>query len=102
MPEADPRLHGCFSLDRTACAAKLFVQLLDFDAKRLHYFMRMLHGDDGAVCAWTEIMLMHVDMATVSGTPMPAVVLKKVRALAQSHRNLARPEPLTQAIGIRR
>ena len=80
------------------------LQLLDFDAKRLHYFLRMLHGEHGALCACTEIMLMHMDMDmdSVSGTPMPAAVLEKVRRLAQSHRKLAPPKQIGRAIGIRR
>ena len=78
------------------------LQLLDFDAKRLHYFLRMLHGEHGALCASTEIMLMHMNMDTVSGTPMPAAVLEKVRRLAQLHRKLPPPEQIGRAIGIRR
>ena len=78
------------------------VQLLDFDAKRLHYFMRMLHSEDGALCAWIEIMLLHVDTLAVGATPMSAAVLDKVRQLAQSQQKLPRPALLGQAIGIRR
>lgn len=78
------------------------VQMLDFDAKRLHYLLRMLHNDDGGVCAWTEIILMHMDMATVSGAPMPTDILEKVRQIAQSHSNCPRPSQLGHALGIRR
>ncbi|MFT5449943.1 MAG: acyl-CoA thioester hydrolase [Gammaproteobacteria bacterium] len=78
------------------------VHLLDFDAKRLHYYLRMLHSDDGQVCAWTEVMLMHMDMSTVSGAPMPADILDNVRELAESHRAISRPAQLEHGMGIRR
>lgn len=78
------------------------VQLLDFDAKRLHYYLRMLHSEDGQVCAWTEIMLMHMDMGTVSGAPMPVDIVANVRELAESHRAIARPGHLENRLGIRR
>lgn len=78
------------------------LQLLDFDEKRLHYFMRMLHGEHGALCATAEIMLMHMDMTTVSGKPLPATVLDKVRALARAHAELPVPTQIAHPIGIRR
>lgn len=91
-------LHELMDGERIAVDA----QLLDFDHKRLHYFLRMLRTDDDLPCAWTEIMLMHMDMNTVSSTPMPSAALDKVRQLAQTHRQLPWPEVLRNSIGIRR
>ena len=78
------------------------VQLVDHDAKRLHYFMRMRRQPDGEVAATTEIMLMHVDPSSGRGVAMPAAVLERVEALAASQAALPRPAALGQRIGIRR
>ena len=78
------------------------VQLLDFDEKRLHYFMRMRRLPEGETAASCEIMLMHVDHARATGAPMPRPVLERVEALAARQRALPRPEGLGRPIGIRR
>ena len=78
------------------------VHLLDFDAKRLHYFMRMLRHDDGECCACSEIMLMHVDAKRGRAAAMPEAVLDNVRRLAEQQRALARSEWIGSRIEIRR
>jgi acyl-CoA thioester hydrolase len=77
-------------------------QLLDFDAKRLHYFSRMFHGDDGFLAATTEIMLMHIDTRGPMAAPMPDEVLARVEALMATHRGLGRPPQAGRVIAIRR
>src|SRR3974390_1987091 len=37
-------------------------QLLDYDAKRLHYFEQLFHAEEGWVSATSENMALHVDM----------------------------------------
>ena len=78
------------------------VQLLDFDEKRLHYFMRMHRLPDMEPAASCEIMLMHVDQALSRGVPMPSPVLERVEALAARHAALPPPKDLGRPIGIRR
>jgi len=78
------------------------VQLLDFDEKRLHYFMGMHRLPDGETAASCEIMLMHVDQALSRGAPMPRSVLERVAALAARHAALPQPKALGRPIGIRR
>ena len=36
-------------------------QLLDFDAKRLHYFEQLFHAEQGWLSATSENMALHVD-----------------------------------------
>lgn len=86
-------------------------QLLDWDAKRLHYF-QCLYRDGAAgtpsgaegvhpLAATTELILMHMDTATVRGAPMPETVLERVRALMAAHEALPRPPQVGRVIGIR-
>src|SRR6202045_397667 len=37
-------------------------QLLDFDAKRMHYFEQLFHADEGWLSATSENMVLHVDL----------------------------------------
>jgi len=79
---------------------RVTVQLLDADAKRLHYFERLHRESDDSLCATTEIMLIHMDMATVRSTPMPENVRANVSALRDAHAKLARPPQAGRVIGI--
>ena len=81
-------------------AYRVCIQLLDADAKRLHYFERLYDASDDTLAATTEIMLMHIDMATVRSTPMPEPVRNNVSALMESHGNLPRPPQAGRVIGI--
>jgi acyl-CoA thioesterase FadM len=78
------------------------LQLLDFDPKRLHYFMRMHRLPDEDLAATTEILLMHVDTRAGRGAGMPAAVLAAVEDLARTQAALPRPEEVGRPIGIRR
>ena len=59
------------------------LQLVDLDARRLHYFMRMHRLPDGELAATSEIMLMHVDMRHTRGADMPAAVQEKAARVAR-------------------
>jgi len=81
---------------------QLKTQLLDFDAKRLHYFQSMYHAEAGFLAAATEIMLMHIDSRGPRAAPMPAAVLARLEAVMAAHRALPRPPQVGRVIGIRR
>ena len=38
-------------------------QLLEYDAKRMHYFEQLFHAEEGWLSATSENMALHVDMA---------------------------------------
>ncbi|MDX1432528.1 MAG: thioesterase family protein [Gammaproteobacteria bacterium] len=79
---------------------RVTVQLLDADAKRLHYFEHLYREGDDTLCATTEIMLIHMDMSTVRSTPMPESVRENVSALLEAHAALPRPPQAGRVIGI--
>ena len=49
-------------------------QLLDYDAKRMHYFEQLFHASEGWVSATSENMSLHVDMAAGKTAPFPEEV----------------------------
>ncbi|WP_322866278.1 thioesterase family protein [Aquicoccus sp. G2-2] len=76
-------------------------QILDHDAKRIHFYQE-LHHTDGWVAASAEGLMLHIDMSGPRVAPMPEDVLAKVAELAEQHSTLPMPATAGQTIGIRR
>ena len=77
-------------------------QLLDWDAKKVHYFMHMHHATEGFLAATAEQVMMHVSLETRRSSPYPAEAQAKFAAMQEAHRKLPRPESAGASIGIRR
>ena len=78
------------------------LQLLDADEKRLHYYFEMFHGTEGYLAATSELISMHVDLDARLSAPMPEAAQRRIAAILEAHRDLARPEQSGRVIGIRR
>ena len=78
------------------------LHLIDFDTKRLHYFMEMRHGTEGYLAATCEQLSMHVDMRTRRSAPFPDAVLAELEAVRDGQKDLPRPERVGAPIAIRR
>jgi acyl-CoA thioester hydrolase len=81
---------------------RVHFQLLDCDAKRLHFFEHMYHARDGYLAATSEQIALHVDMATRKAAPYPSGIMQRIDDLLAQHRRLPRPEQAGHVIGIRR
>jgi acyl-CoA thioester hydrolase len=77
-------------------------QLIDADAKRLHFFHRMTHAEEGYLAATTELLGLHVDLAGPKAAPMPAEALAAVERLLARHRALPAPPQLGRRIALKR
>lgn len=77
------------------------LQLLDFDAKRLHLFLRLV-DTDGDVRATAEQMLIGIDSNGGRAAPFPDAVAEAIEGLAAEQRDLPVPEDAGRRIGIRR
>ena len=73
-------------------------QLLDHDAKRIHYFEQLLHASEGWVSATSENMTLHVDMAAKKVAPFPATVMRSLAALKAAHAHLPPPDSAGRGI----
>ena len=83
---------------REGAALRVTTQVLGADAKRLHVFHTM-HADSGVI-ATAEHMLVHVDAAAERAAPMLDDVAAAVRALADEHAAIARPEAAGRRIAL--
>jgi acyl-CoA thioester hydrolase len=75
-------------------------QLLDWDAKRLHFFEEMYHAEEGYLAATSEQLALHVDMQSRRTAPFPANISSRLAKLMESHSALATPEQVGHTIGI--
>ncbi len=81
---------------------RVATQLLDHDAKRLHYIHHMYHAEENHLAAACECLSLHVDMTARRSAPMPDPVAGRVAALMAAHGSLAQPDDVGRRIGIRR
>jgi acyl-CoA thioester hydrolase len=78
------------------------LQLIDFDDKRLHYYMELRHAREGWLSASTENLSLHVDLINRKVAPFPAEILANLAMLKAAHAGLKPPETLGRAVGLRR
>ncbi|HUI16101.1 MAG TPA: thioesterase family protein [Alphaproteobacteria bacterium] len=81
---------------------RLSTQLVAFDAKRLHYFHRMYHAEEGFLAASNELLSIHVDLETRRSSAMPAEAQARLERLLAEHRRLPRPPELGRVIALPR
>lgn len=75
-------------------------QLLGYDTKRLHYFNRMYHAEQGFLAATSEWLSLYVDIRIRRVAAMPEPVLARLDMLMQAHRRLPRPPEVGRVIHI--
>ena len=72
---------------------RITLQLVDFDEKRLHFYMEIRHVGEGWVAATCENLSLHVDMATRKVIAFPEDISR------QSDGHEGRPFPPRPAAG---
>lgn len=81
---------------------RVTLHLVDFDDKRMHYYMEIHHAEDGWLSASCEFLSLHVDMTTRRVTPFPADILGYLALMKAAHARLPRPAALGRVMGIPR
>lgn len=76
------------------------LQVLSWDEKRLHVFIRIQKGDD--TVATVEQMLLHVDMKAGKACPAAPEVLARLNPIAEAHKALPRPASVGRHVGQRK
>jgi len=75
-------------------------QLLEYDAKRLHYFEQLFHAEEGWVSATSENLSLHVDMTAKKTAAFPAQVATRLAEMKASHSRLPVPEAAGRSIAM--
>ncbi len=93
--------HVCYLQEVVEGDALTFsFQLLDHDAKRLHYFMEMRHAEQGYLAATSEQVLVHVDLNTRRSCPFLPEHQDLFARMLAGHGKLPRPEQAGRSLGL--
>jgi acyl-CoA thioester hydrolase len=71
---------------------RVSVQLLDFDAKRIHLFEELRHAHENWLSAASENMTLSVDMTAKKVAPFQPHVLDALERMKRAHAGLPRPQ----------
>lgn len=77
------------------------LQLVDYDRKRLHTFLRMHHAEEGFLAATVEWMSLYVDLGSRRVSRMPDEIFAEVEAVARAQAALPRPPTAGKGIAMR-
>jgi acyl-CoA thioester hydrolase len=77
-------------------------QLLDADAKRIHFFMTMVNLQTGRAAATYESLTMNVDLEARRSAPYPDWAQQRIERMRVRHAGLPRPSQTGNPIGIRK
>lgn len=81
---------------------RMRLRILDLDPKRIHYWMELVHADEGWLSATMESISIHVDMGSRRPAPFPDDIMARLTAWHAADAQRPRPEGVGQVIGIRR
>ena len=76
-------------------------QMIDFDAKRIHYIHKMYHATEGYLASTNELMSLHVSQETRRAAPMTDAVMARMEAVKQAHATLPIPPQAGRLIGLK-
>ena len=103
--------HSCYTAEvhlrylrelHAGDGVRVTFQLLDFDAKRLHYFEELHHAEEGWLSATSENMALHVDMTARKTAPFPQAIAARLHRMKAAHCGLRLPEGAGRRIEMAR
>ncbi|HUA54196.1 MAG TPA: thioesterase family protein [Candidatus Sulfotelmatobacter sp.] len=95
--------HLCFEREVMQDAPiRIETLLLDADDKRVHFCHCMVEETGDFLAATSEMLILHVNLATRRAAPFPPEPARTIAALAERQRGVARPPQLGRAVALRR
>lgn len=80
--------------------AQVSILVVAADEKRIHTYKELRHATEGWLSATSENMSLHMDMSARKVAPFPPDILANLRALAEAHRGLERPEGIGRSVAM--
>lgn len=96
-------LEAHVTYHREVCAGdplRFTSRLLDYDAKRIHYFHEMWQEREHYLAATNELMSVQVSEVTRRSAPMAPGVLDRLAQVRAAHAALSRPPQVGRRIGL--
>ena len=79
---------------------RVTLQLLGYDAKRIHFYAELLHARENWLSATSEQLALHVDMASRRVVAWPDDILERLAAMMAAHASLPAPEAVGRRISM--
>ena len=93
--------HICYVQElESGAPVQASVQLVDFDAKKAHFYQELHHAEQGFLSATSEQVSLHVDLGARKVTPWPEDVAIRLGAMKAAHDVLGRPERAGRVISL--
>jgi acyl-CoA thioester hydrolase len=85
---------------RAGDPVRVTFQLLDFDAKRMHYFEQLFHAEEGWLSATSENMVLHVDVEAKKTAAFPDDIAARLKRMKAAHAHLPTPDGAGRRIAM--
>jgi acyl-CoA thioester hydrolase len=96
-------VHVCYLRELKAGERVVIdTQIVDHDARRIHFFQSLSHADAGFLSATSEQLVIHIDLGTRRSAPFPDDRLATLARVGAEDRRLPRPENAGRSIGLRK
>ncbi len=101
--------HSCFTAEvhvrflrelHAGDPVRVTFHLLDYDAKRLHYFEELFHAQQGWLSATSENLALHVDMTAGKTAAFPDAIAARLAGLKAAHAALPIPHGAGRRIAM--
>jgi acyl-CoA thioester hydrolase len=79
---------------------RVTVQLLAYDAKRIHLFEQLVHATENWVSATCETMTLHVDMTAKKVAPFPDSIMRLIERMKAAHAGLPTPDGAGRSVAM--
>jgi acyl-CoA thioester hydrolase len=79
---------------------RVTLQLIDFDAKRMHYFEELFHAEEGWLSATSENLVLHVDITAKKVAPFPDFIAARLAKMKSAHAHLPVPDGVGRRIAM--
>ena len=74
--------------------------IVEFDEKRVHYWLEMYHAKEGFLAATMEKMILHMDMSVRRGAPMAPELFAWIKKVRDAPAALPAPSGLSKVMRV--
>ena len=81
---------------------RITTQILDWDAKRVHFFHCMYHAEDGFLASTNDQIMLNVGFESRRSEPWPDDVRARIEDIGDAHKKLPWPEKAGRRVMLKR
>jgi len=81
---------------------RITTQILDWDAKRVHFFHSMYHAEEGFLASTNDQIMLNVGFETRRSQAWPEHIQGRLEAMGEVHKKLPWPEKAGRRIALKR